>query len=205
MAEFKLVYDQTAQRFRGSGGRFVAEPAVRAAVDDLVQTAGDRMATLTGRLTAGGPLADWQSGMRAELKGLHTVLATVAHGGKAQMSPSDYGWVSGRLREQYTFLSQFSLDLAQGRLTPAQAAARAQLYAESGRLTWAEMRHRDARLRGAGEERWVRRASESCPGCVAQSARGWVAVGQLPRLGSQPCRSRCKCEIQTRPVAQAAA
>jgi hypothetical protein len=163
------------------------------------------MAALTARLNAGGQLADWQLGMRAELKGLHGTLATVAHGGKAQMSPADYGWLSGRLREQYTFLSQFSLDLAQGRLTPAQAEARARLYAESGRLTWTEMQHRDARLRGATEERWVRRASESCAGCVAQSGRGWVAVGQLPRLGSQPCRSRCKCQIQTRIVAQEAA
>lgn len=199
----ELSYDVATQRYRGAGGRFVSEQGVRDAVEHLIGQASDRAAALTDRLKAGqATLPDWEAGMRAELKNLHVVTATVAHGGKAQMSPADYGWTGARLKEQYRFLAGFAAEAAAGQpISPG----RARLYAEAARQSFEEMRHRDARLRGAVQERWVRRASESCPGCVEQSGRGWVAAGQLPRLGSQSCRTHCKCLIQTRTVAQEAA
>lgn len=198
-----LTWDSTAQRFRGAGGRFVREDAVRGAIEDVIGQASDRLAGLTDRLKSGAiTLPDWQSGMRAELKNLHSATATIAHGGRLQMAPADWGWVSGRLRNEYNFLAGFALDNAQGKPI---STGRARLYAESARQTFEEMKRRDARLRGSVEEKWVRRASESCAGCIEQSGRGWLPAGQLPRLSSQQCKTRCKCVIQTRPVAQEAA
>jgi hypothetical protein len=194
MAETR--WDAVAVRFRGPTGRFVPESAVRGAIDDLVSTAGDRLAALTDRLKGGAlPLAEWQTQMAHELKLLHMATATVAHGGKAAMAPTDYGWVGSAIKRQYDYLAGFALDMAQGKPV---SAGRARLYAEAARQTFEEMRHRDARTRGVEQERWVRRAAESCSGCRAQSGRGWVALGQLPRLGSQQCRTRCKCYVQTR-------
>jgi len=201
MAE-PLRWDPGAQRFRGDGGRFVTETAVRGAVEDLITQASDRLAGLTDRLKAGQiTLPDWQSGMRSELKSLHSATATTAHGGKAQMAPADYGWVSGRVRNEYNYLTGFALDNAQGKPI---STGRARQYAAAARQTFEEMLRRDARLRGAAFEKWVRRASESCPGCANQP-KGWQPVGTLPRLGSQPCRANCRCVIQTRTVAQEAA
>lgn len=194
-----LRWDSVAGRYRTARGQFVSDLAARAAVDELLTTTAGRLEALTVRLQSGGlRLADWQEQMRGELRNVHGALATVAHGGKAQMSPADYGRLSGRLRFQYERLSVFALDLAQGRVSGPQAASRARAYARAAYLTYEGTRREDARRRGAGEEKWTRRASESCEGCKTQSDRGWVSVGTLPPLGSQPCRGNCRCVIQTR-------
>lgn len=194
-----LRWDSAAGRYRTASGRYLSDRAARAAVDELLATAAGRLEALTTRLQGGGlRLADWQEQMRGELRNVHGVLATVAHGGKAQMSPADYGRLSGRLRFQYERLSVFALDLAQGRVSGPQAASRARAYARAAYLSYAETGREDARRRGADEEKWTRRASESCSGCQDQSARGWVPTGQLPPLGGQPCRGNCRCVIQSR-------
>lgn len=33
----------------------------------------------------------------------------------------------------------------------------------------------------------------NCNGCEAQAMRGWVAIGELPEIGSQECRMGCHC------------
>lgn len=199
-----LRYDPATGRYRSAAGRFVSEDLARAAVDDLTTKAAQRMDSLTARLMGGQMrLADWQDAMRAEIQAVHGTLATVAQGGRAQMSPAAWGRLSGRLRFQYDRLAVFALDLAQGRVTEAQAVSRARSYGRSAYLTYEETRRQMAQRRGVTEEKWTRRASESCSGCQEQAARspatgGWVPAGTLPPLGSQPCRGNCRCVIQTR-------
>lgn len=165
------------------------------------------MAALTGRLRAGTiDLPTWQTGMAAEIKTLHVAMATAAKGGKAQMSPADWGRVGQRIREQYRYLDGFARGVADGRQPlDGRLVSRARLYADAGRTAYGETVRQLWADKGEVQERWLRRASESCPGCVEQSARGWVAEGVLPALGTQQCRSRCRCEIQSRLVPLAAA
>jgi hypothetical protein len=198
-----FTWDPAARRYRGPTGAFVPDAAVRQAVDAVVDGSGARLAVLTQRLVDGAlDLATWQQQMAAELKALHVATATAAHGGWAQMSPADWGWVGQRLRTQYGYLRDWAADLAAGRASlDGRAVARATLYGDAARQTYQEMTRRDARLHGGTEERRLLRATESCAGCRAQAALGWQPAGTLAPLGSQPCLTRCRCVWDTR-VAQ---
>ena len=66
--------------------------------------------------------------MRLAIKNEHLAQYMVGRGGKAQMTPRDYGIIGAILKEQYRYLDGFAADLAAGKLTPAQAIARARLY-----------------------------------------------------------------------------
>lgn len=162
------------------------------------------MAALTGRLRAGTlTVPEWQAQMAGEVKTLHVAMATAAKGGKAQMSPADYGRVGAEVKRQYQYLARFAEDVASGKQPlDGRAENRARLYGAQGSQFYGESVRQLWADKGETRERWVRRATESCPGCVEQSARGWVGEGVLPRLGSQACKARCKCSIQSRLVRQ---
>jgi hypothetical protein len=202
-----FTWDPIARRYRGPTGAFVPDAAVRQAVDAVVDGSAERLAGLTQRLTAGAlDLATWQQQMAAELKAVHLATITAGHGGWAQMSPADWGWAGQRLRQQYAYLRDWATALAAGTAPlDGRAGARARLYGDAARQSYEELRRRDGRLGGDTEERRVRRASESCAGCRAEAGRGWQPAGTLAPLGSQQCRSRCKCVWQTRQVRRAAA
>jgi hypothetical protein len=193
-------WDPVAQRYRGPSGAFVPESAVRAAVEDVVELSTTRVQALTARLAAGTlDLAAWQQQMALELKAAHLATATAARGGWAQMSLADFGWVGQRLRGQYAFLRDWASALADGTAPlDGRAPARAALYSEASRSTYEEARRRGGRLAGRSEERRVLRASEHCAGCRTQAARGWQPAGTLPGIGTQECRSRCRCSFETR-------
>jgi hypothetical protein len=200
-------WDPVARRYRGPSGAFVPDAAVRQAVDAVVGGSGQRMRALTERLRDQSlDLATWQQQMAAEIKAAHLATIMAAHGGRAQMTPSDWGWSGQRLRSQYGFLRGWAAALATG-IAPldGRALMRAELYADAARVSHQEMRRRDGRLGGATQERRVLRASESCAGCVAEADRGWQPAGTLAPLGSQQCRSRCRCVFQTRPARRAVA
>lgn len=204
MSDF--VWDPVARRYRGPSGAFVPDAAVRQVVDAVVDGSGARLAALTQRLAEGAlDLATWQQQFAAELKAVHLATITAGHGGWAQMSPADWGWAGQRLRQQYAYLRDWAGQLADWTAPLWRAAGRARLYGEAARLDFQEMRRRDGRLGGDTEERRVRRASESCAGCVAEAGRGWQPAGTLAPLGSQQCRSRCKCVWETRRVQRRAA
>jgi len=176
-------------------GRAVPRETVRQGVEQVIQASGARVRALSARLVAGqSTLADWQQAMVSELRALHVATATVAHGGQAQMSAADYGWTGQRLRQQYAYLRDFAAQLATGRQPlDGRVAQRATLYSEAARGTFEDLTARDQGRQGQQEERWRRRASESCTGCVARAAQGWQPVGTLPGWGSMPCKVRCKC------------
>ena len=181
-------------------GRPVPAETVHQGVETVIQASGQRMRALGARLVAGqSSLAEWQQAMAAEMRALHVATATAAHGGTAQMSPADYGWVGQRVRDQYGYLRDFAQQLASGRQPlGGTVASRAALYAEAARGSFEDMGARDQRRGGATQERWLRRASESCGGCVDRAGQGWADIGTLPGWGSMPCRSRCKCAREYR-------
>lgn len=208
MADSPYRYDPVALRYRGRDGRFVPERRIKAAVDDMIDGGTERLVGMTDALRSGRmPLAEWQRAMMDELRQMHGGAAILAHGGKQAMSPSDWGWTGFRVRTEYRYLRNWAREIADGTAPlDGRMLARARLYGGASRVTFEQMKMRDARNGGMQFERWVLSPADHCSGCPNQAARGWVPLGTLPPIGSNPCKSNCRCSKQTRraPVREAA-
>jgi len=68
------------------------------------------------------------------VKSVHIGMAMLGKGGRAQMTPRDWGHVGQELRRQYQYLTKFALEAPD--LSPAQVAARAGLYMEAATASY---------------------------------------------------------------------
>jgi hypothetical protein len=199
-------YSVEAGRYRDPRtGRFISERIVRSWVDALADNAGERMVGLTRHLQSGAlDLADWQVQMAAEIKQLHVAAGLAAHGGRAMASPADHGFIGSQIRAQLAYLRDWSAQIANGAAPlDGRLLARARLYSDAAVTVYEAVRGRDARLRGYQAERWRLAVADHCAGCPTQAGKGWVSIGSLPAIGSQPCRARCRCSKQFRREAAA--
>jgi len=190
------------QRYVYPSGNPVPWSQIDRVLDGAIAQSAQRITAMTEALQAGTVrLADWQQGMAAEIKLLHVGAAAMGNGGWSNMTQSDWGWVGSRLRSEYGFLRNFAHDIASGdQALDGRLLQRAAMYADAARGAQREIQRRSAMLYyGASEERnLLGPAEHHCPDCPALSARGWVAIGSLPAVGTRSCLSRCKCRIQTR-------
>lgn len=196
-------WDPAALRYRAKDGRFVPEARIKASIDDLVGRHTDRLISITADLRSNRiTLSEWEQQMMTELRQMHGTSAVIAHGGRNAMSPSDWGWTGSRLRSQYSFLRNWAREIRDGTAPlDGRMTARARLYGGSSRVTFEQMKLRDARNGGMQSERWVLSPADHCSGCPSQARRGWVPLGTLPAIGSQPCKANCRCHKETRRAA----
>ena len=118
------------------------------------------------------------------------------------MTQSDFGKLGSEIKQQYRYLQQFEADLRDGKLSEAQIAARARSYIDTANAMYAEAQRRSAGDAGMAEERNILNARESCAGCVHETQRGWVPVGDLVPVGARnPCGAYCKCQLEFRRAA----
>lgn len=160
------AYSQATHRYRGPDGRWLGRATVLALRDGLVEAQLPVLDGLVARLAAGQlPVAGWVLAMRDLLRVLHVAQYTYGRGGKAAMTAADRGRLGALLRGQYGHLQAFAQEVADGRLSAAQAQARAHLYA------------------GAARQSYER----------GQAASWGVRLPAHPADGSTECRSNCKC------------
>lgn len=207
MAEF--TWSAQAGRFREvASGRFVSEATVRAGVDALAALSAARMGSLAQRYRAGELMATaWLSAHLAEVKALHVAATLASYGGREQMTPARWGLVGQQIRLQYSYARQMVADVLEGRQRlNGRLDIRAASYANGGRLTFEAIRRRERGARGVRYERNLLHAAESCSGCLAETARGWVPYGALVPVGRRvPCGVYCKCTVEYRSEREAAA
>jgi hypothetical protein len=196
----ELRWNEQAGRYIRSTGHFVARSEVRAALDRTLDTAEKRMAAVTEQLRQGSiALPDWQLQMAREVKSVHLASAALAKGGWAQMAPADYGRAGQLIRRQYAFLRNFAQQVANGeQRLDGTLARRAGMYVAAGRGTFHQVERREMEQRGMTEERNLRHAGDSCQGCLTETARGWVGIGELVPVGSRTCRTACRCSVEFR-------
>lgn len=195
------TYNPATGRYRDAAtGRLVSEAAVRTAVDTVAAQASTDLAALTARLVAGEiRLAAWQAGAMATVKRAHVAAALAARGGKAGMTPREWGAVGARLRREYGYLRAWAGGMAEGTAPlDGRAATRASLYGQGTRVTYEAFRARDAAGYGYTEERSVLHPAEHCGGCTAEAGRGWAPLGTLVPIGLRQCLSNCRCTIMRR-------
>lgn len=193
-------FNASAYAYIDARGRFLSAREVREALDTALQAGTGRTRDLAVALRERRiSLADWHVGMMRELKTAHLYGAAAARGGWQNMTPADYGRVGQQVRKQYEYLRGFGADILSGKQPlDGTLLSRAELYGQSGRVTYHAVEQREMVVRGRTEERNVRHPADSCPGCLAETARGWVAVGSLRPVGSRDCRTRDRCTIEYR-------
>lgn len=195
-----LTWSAADGRFRDERGQFVSERSVRAVVDQLADGASERMAQASTRLLAGElSLAEWQAEMMRSVKLSQVAAATIANGGQARMTFSEYGSTGRLIRDQYAYLREFAEQVADGRqpLSPS-LTARARQYGQAARATFERTYNRGQQRRGYRFERNVLADAEHCRQCVSLTRQGWVPIGSLPPVGTRTCRQNDRCSISYR-------
>lgn len=197
-----IRYDNSAQRWRDtSNGRFLSNATVNDEMFRHADATHESLQSLTQQLYSGQiSLAGWQIAVATELKDAHLAQAMFAAGGKANMGFAEYGRVGQTLREQYGFLDRFAQDIAAGRVSPAQALARVNLYGNATTQSyWGQyaQNHR-------GKLFYYRlSASEHCGDCVAREAGNPYTFETLkgyPGDGSTQCKANDRCTLEVEEI-----
>lgn len=133
------------------------------------------------------------------MKSVHLYSTAVARGGWDQVSQGDYARLGPRLKTQYKYLDNFAGQVSRGEVAlDGRFLQRADLYGQAGRGTYWQVNSRVHNEAGYTEERNVLNEAEHCDGCLAESARGWVSIGELVPIGERDCHANDRCEIEYR-------
>jgi hypothetical protein len=195
-------------RYRDASGRLVSAETIRALLVDIHDASASRFAALARDAVEGHiGAAHFQRAMMVELRHLYNATSALAVGGYSRMTFAEYGRNGQILRQEYRYLAGFAQDIADGKLSVAQAEARARLYAGKAYSRYWDEISRVYQRSGAGEERWVTAADELVchdgkdrMGCAELGQRGWVPIGTLPNPGdgSTTCLGACRCHKEFR-------
>jgi hypothetical protein len=124
---------------------------------------------------------------------MHINAYAIGRGGVGQLTARDYGVIGARLRREYGYLRQFSLDILKGNLSEAQINNRVNNYLGALHSVYETGKIEAARANGVQWERRIKTAVESCQGCVEEANKGWQPLGRLAAIGTQECRMNCRC------------
>lgn len=160
-------YEAASRRYRDKRtGRWLSHTRMIEMRDDYVTAYQSRVTGLAERVMSGDmTLQQWERGMRRELKSLHIGQYELGRGGRKAMTQADWGRLGAEMRRQYEHLRGFAADIAAGNLSPAQVAARSQLYLEASTASYERGRAAAHRL----------------------------VLPAYPGDGSTQCRVNCKC------------
>lgn len=205
-----LRFDPVARRYRLPSGRFESTERTLAVLEGQVEATTKAMRADAEALQAGRlSLAEWQLAMEGRIKSLHLLTASLEHGGFAQLSRADLGWIGQRVREQYAFLARFAREIESGaQALDGRLLARVDLYASAGRATQREAASRIAVLAGASERARILGPADHCvrsgdkPGCIDQARLGFLPIGDARhvKIGACVCATRCRCSWSFRPL-----
>ena len=190
-------WDPTAKRYRDlDTGRFMLRSEVLAWVEeslDASTVATDQLAqfVIDGVVSP----ADFGLLMRQELKEEYIRQYLLGIGGRAQMTPADWGSIGGMLADQYRYLDRFVDEIATGELPPGSLLLRVRMYVNSAREAYERAHLKNANALGMVEENWVLGDAEHCSDCVAFAGMGWQPIGTFPfpGEGATECLTNCKC------------
>lgn len=177
------------------GGKKVGVLTIRRLLTKVEKVGSARLkglvrAYFAGRLT----LPQWRSAMDTALAGSHLLFGALALGSLEAAAASAI--VAERLAEQRRFASGFGDDLRSRKVSEARGESRASSYLLAASILYHVL---EQAVQGRGPSRKtqakrIRRASESCPGCLIYAGR-WIPINQMPPIGSLDCGSRCRCYL----------
>lgn len=196
------TYDTTLGRYRNATtGRFLSEADALRLTRRTIAQADQQLQELMQQLDQQViTLPQWQRQVAALIKRLHLAQYILGRGGIRQTTPADFLEVARILKAEYRYLDGFARDLAAGRLSLAQASARARLYLAKTRLSyWSGQRRAQDQGPMPTEMRRLLAPVDHCRECVLYAQAGWVPLGALPLPTVDcTCRSNCRCTVQYR-------
>jgi hypothetical protein len=185
-------------------GRVIRADTLRKWVIAAADKYEERLAKLAEKL-APGPIAaagqitqrEFQVTMQKEIANAESAMASSAIGGLKQMKAPEWNRVALQIRKQQVSLMGFGKDIVQTKLSPAQIAARARLYARAIYAT--HMNEMTENKRGMGA-RYARRILHQgaihCEDCPDLAKLGWVPIDDLVPIGDTACIVNCRCAIE---------
>ncbi|MGL5795664.1 MAG: hypothetical protein ACRC06_14945 [Waterburya sp.] len=200
-----ITYNRSSGRYRdGQTGKFVSRATVLRLVDKEALQLEVRMKGHARLLVQGKiDIPEFQKRAAEDLK-LSAIRSTIlGSGGRSQVTNQAYGSTGRLLREQYNYLDGFARDLADGKLSKAQAIARAGLYGASTRSSFHQAEKIARGREGFIEaKRSLDPQSRHCGSCLQYSTQGqWKPLNEvtMPTVNCQ-CMSRCRCVVSFRKV-----
>lgn len=194
-------YDDRAGRWRDPAtGRFISESNVVSEMERHQDATFNTLENLTRQLYNNDiTLEQWQISTASELKDAHLAQSMFANGGKNNMTPANYGRVGGVLRSEYRFLQNFANDIANGKVSEAQALARIRQYGRATKQSY----WREYKEKSGGLVQWNLNPAEHCGDCLNLASGGDFGNGiyepdrlsTVPGAGDTACRGNCKCTL----------
>lgn len=196
----RYEWDSSARRYRGPSGQFIASGRALASLETDILNLRSVTDLLADDLRARRmSLVEWRLEMQTVIKHTHLGAAELAMGGRAQMTPADYGRVGQIVREQYGFLEGWVQEIVSGSAPlDGRLGQRARLYVAAARPTYVTIRTHDLRESGFDQERSILTDAEHCGECVSEDAKGWQPIGDMISIGSRTCRVLDKCRAELR-------
>ena len=160
-------WDASSRRYRNTDtGRYLSNKQMLGLRDTFSARQAEKVRHLASRVSSGLTVAEWERDMRSTIRNATVDQYVLGRGGRNAMTQSDWGRVGRLVKEQYKYANAFAADIAAGKLSAEQIAARSALYMASST---------DAYERGRA------------------SAFQGLRLPAYPADGSQQCKSNCKC------------
>src|SRR5262245_59273092 len=187
-------------RYRSNDtGKFVSRKDILGLLEATTTATEQRVNDLTIAVTEGrlAP-AVWQEQMRMEVKRLILQQTALGSGGWDRISQAGYGRAGADLRQLYGKISGTAADIADERITAAQALARANEYAGHGRSHFYTAEREVVKPSAPNmlliERRLLGGGGKTCKDCIEFYDLGWQHCGFLPPPGTDSvCGGNCKC------------
>jgi hypothetical protein len=213
LAGIFFLWDSKRGRFISTKtGRAIRADQLRRWVIEASEKSEERLAALAEKLTAGtttgqivqgeftaGKIteAQFQRAMQREIVKAESAMTASAVGGLKAMNPPQWAKVAVRIGQQQTALVGFGRDIVTSKLSPAEIAARARLYARAIYAT--HMNEMTDLKQGMGSKfarRILHQGAIHCEDCPPLAAKGWVPIDELVPIGDTPCIVNCRCAIE---------
>lgn len=193
-----VTFDSAKGRFYYNG-KSVSVTQIRKYLNRIETRYAKRLDRITQQLMNDEiTVAEWKREFDRSISSMHILAGALALGGIAVSARN--AAVQAAIASETAFADEFAKAVRKNKAgTVAQVRSRARSYVRSILMTYANTELEARRLMGTQTEaRRIRRASESCKGCIEWAKRGWVPIDIMPRLGSLQCRIYCRCYIEYR-------
>jgi hypothetical protein len=190
-------WDPRTGQYVNGAGKFVSRAKVRSVIDDILKQESANARDLALGLRNGDiSLEAWRLSMRELIKNVHLLDAAAAKGGWAQLGADDYGRIGAIVKKEYQYLERLSRGISSGKIPlDGRIVQRAQLYAQAGRDTYHQVERATMAKAGYRFEANVLHPADHCGGCLGETARGRVRIGQLIPVGRRDCLRNCRCSM----------
>ena len=195
-----FTYDKKRGQYRDGQGKLIKPSQIRSHVDQAIEKTKQRLAATTDRFIDGKiDQSKWESVVTKELKRMHTGLAQIGAGGKAQMDKAMIKRLNARLKSEDKFFKKMLREINKGKQAIDESlVARMSGWAESGKTTFGGIRHAAMIDAGFTEARNTLGATDNhCSECPGLSS-DWIPIADMPPVGSRKCGGRDHCTIEYR-------